>query len=214
MPDEFDQNAYWIQRHEQYHGDPRSVGNMGKSLAENLKGESRLVSAVTWAANDLKPFETLLDVGCGYGRVASCFCDARYDYTGIDVAPTAIEAARNGEPRGHFILGSALEIEFEMRFDLVCAFYVFVHFVDEGNWLSLIKRLSSQLKEGGALLFADDLPEIERRPSRHVRLRPLSRYVSVLGAQGLTRDIGFKERLLGWFPLGGSPPPFELFRLQ
>ncbi|MGR3341782.1 MAG: class I SAM-dependent methyltransferase [Paracoccaceae bacterium] len=214
LEDEFNQDAYWIERHENYRGDPRSVGNIGKSVEENLKGESRFISAVTWAAADLKPYRTVLNIGCGYGRVASCFCDAGYDYTGVDVAPVAIEAARRREPRGHFILGSALEIDLEKTFDLICVLYVFVHFVDDGDWLALIRRLSGQLTQGGSLLLADQFPEFELRPSKHVCQRPLSRYETVLEAYRLSRDNVFKEKLDGFWRLGGSPSPFELFRAQ
>ena len=211
---EFDQVAYWTERHENYRGDPRSVGNLGNSVEENLKGEDRIISAVKWAAEDLKPLKTVLDIGCGYGRVASCFCEAGYDYTGVDVAPVAIEAARKREPRGHFILGSALKVGLEKKFDLICVLYVFVHFVDETDWLLLIGRLSGQLNPGGSLLLADHFPEIENRPNKHVYQRPLSRYETFFEASGLHRDSLFNERLANAWHLGGSPPPFELFRAQ
>jgi len=214
MNDEFDQNAYWIERHENFRGDPRSVGNMGRSVEENLKGENRLISAVELAAKDIKPLGSVLDVGCGYGRVASCFCNAGIDYTGIDVAPAAIQAARSREPRGHFILGSALEIGIEKKFDLICVLYVFVHFVDEEDWLALVRRLCGLLNPEGSLLVADQFPEIERRPNRHVCQRPLSRYETVLKTSGLRRDDAFKKRFASAWRLGGSPPPFELFRFQ
>ena len=214
LAEEFNQDAYWIELHENYRGDPRSVGNMGASVEDNLKGESRFIAAVNWAANDLRPYKTVLDIGCGYGRVASCFCEAGYDYTGVDVAPAAIEAARKREPKGHFVLGSALEIDFEKQFDLICVLYVFVHFVDDGDWLALVRRLSGQLTQGASLLLADQFPETELRPSEHVCQRPLSRYETVLKASGLNRDGGFKERLVSAWRLGGSPPPFELFRAQ
>ena len=214
MAAKFDQNAYWVERHEKFRGDLRSVGNLGKTVAENARGERRLVSAAKWAANDLKPLKTVLDIGCGYGRLASCFCDAGFEYTGVDVAPEAIEAARKREPRGKFILGSALQVEFEKRFDLVCACYVFVHFVDEDDWLSLVNRICGQIAKSGALLLADDFPNVEQCPAKHVRLRPLTRYLSALREHQLVRDLGFKERLLESFSSKGSPPPFELFRMK
>ena len=34
--DDFDQETYWIKRHKRLSGDPRSVGNLGKSLEQNL----------------------------------------------------------------------------------------------------------------------------------------------------------------------------------
>jgi len=214
LTDKFDQDAYWIERHKTYRGDPRSVGNMSKSIEENLKGEYRLISAIEWIAAELKPYKSVLDVGCGYGRVASCFCDAGYEYTGIDVAPVAIEAASKREPRGHFILGSALQIKIEKKYDLISVLYVFVHMVKEDEWLALVKRLSGHIAQGGALLLADDFPEIEQRPSQHVCHRPLSRYQKVLEDCGLSRDGDFREKFSKSWKSGGSVPPFELFRKQ
>lgn len=212
MEDEFDQDAYWIERHRTYRGDPRSVGNMGASLDDNLRGESRLVAAVEWAATDLKPSKSVLDVGCGYGRVASCFCDAEYDYTGIDVAPAAIDVARAREPRGRFVLGSALNTTLRKKFDLVCALYVCVHFVDEADWVALLLRLSGLLADNGSLLLAEQFPDSEKRPNKHVFDRPLPQYEAVLRTAGLRRDCGFKDRLAGSWSLKGPPPPLELFR--
>lgn len=93
---------------------------------------------------------------------------------------------RRREPRGHFFLGSALEIGLEKKFDLICVLYVFVHFVDDGDWLALIRRLAGQLTQGGSLLLADHFSNIEQRPTKHVCQRPLSRYETVLKASGLS----------------------------
>ena len=185
---------------------------MGVSVEENLKGESRFIAAISWAATDLKPYESVLDVGCGYGRIAACFCDSGYHYTGIDVAPVAIDGARKHEPRGQFILGSALKIELEQKYDLICALYVLVHFVEFGDWRALLKILSEHLVTGGSLFLADQFPDVEQRPSKHVFQRPLTKHVAVLEELGLGRDADFKERLEKSWTFGGSPPPFELFR--
>ena len=212
MADNFDQNAYWVDRHANYRDDRRSVGNMGKSVEENLIGAKRFIAATAYAADDLKPYRTVLDVGCGYGRAAPCFCNSGYAYTGIDVAPAAIESAQNNEPRGHYILGSALDIDFEEKFDLICVLYVFVHFVDDNDWQALIERTSGLVADGGALLVADDFPETEQSPAEHVCQRSLAQYDLALKSAGLNRDISFRERFANSWRLEGSVPPFELFR--
>ena len=212
MTSDFDQNAYWIDRHEDLKGDPRSVGNLADTVAANRIGESRLMAATTWAARDLKPYSNVLDIGCGYGRVAPCFCEAGYAYTGLDVAPAAIDAARNREPRGRYFLGSAQEFESRRKFNLICAFYVFVHFVDDQDWQALIHRIADLLNIGGALLIADHFPEVEARPDPHVVHRPLSHYVKELKRHGLARDGDFQQRYQAAWQLYGTPPPFELFR--
>ena len=208
MTSEFDQDSYWIARHEQLRGDPRSVGNFGKSIIENLDGEMRLIGATNWIAANLKEYNSVLDIGCGYGRIAASFCDNGYQYVGIDVAPAAIEAARKREPRANFVLGSALDAPVEGKFDLICFIYVLVHFVNDDDWSAAIRRFVGHLKAGGAILIADMFPEVEENPAQHVRVRPLSKYIEELGRCGLVRDPEFKER---FSKSRASAPPFELF---
>ena len=129
----FDQEAYWKDRHKRLQGDPRSVGHLGKSREEKLAAEPRMQRWVNCAAELREPYRSVLDIGCGYGRIAKSFCDADYVYTGIDISQLAVDAARKNEPRGTYIAGSPLDVTFSERFDLVCVFYVFVHFVNDAD---------------------------------------------------------------------------------
>lgn len=193
----FDQNAYWIARHARLEGDPRSVGNLGRSIEENQAAERRLQRWVGISAGVLRPYASVLDVGCGYGRVARVFCDAGYAYTGVDVSPKAIEAARRAEPRGTYIVGSALDARFSSRFDLITVLYVFVHFVDDAHWRGLIANLAAHLAPGGGLLFADNFPDAPDRPADHVALRPLAMYDAALAEHGIRFDPAFRGALAG-----------------
>jgi SAM-dependent methyltransferase len=209
----FDQTRYWLGRHEQYRDDPRSVGNLGKSLEENRRAEVLLSTQVSAAASILKPCASVLDVGCGYARVAAAFCDHGYDYTGLDVSEVAIEAARAREPRGRYVVGSALEVDFDRRFDLVSVLYVFVHFVDDRDWRRLLARLAALIADGGALLFADEFPPRTARPAPHVAQRPLSAYRRHFRRHGMALDPRFRTDLAAAL---GQPPrkalPFHLAR--
>lgn len=57
----------------------------------------------------------LLDVGCGYGGFLEFATQAGYqfDYTGIDIVPKMIDFARQRNPEGKFILGDAMDVEFD-----------------------------------------------------------------------------------------------------
>jgi SAM-dependent methyltransferase len=191
----FDQNAYWIQRHKRLKGNPKSVGNLGKTLEQNIAAEKRIRYWVGHAAHILRPYASVLDVGCGYGRVASVFCDAGYDYTGIDVSAVATKAAKRNEPRGSYVVGSALETDLGRKFDLICVLYVFVHFVGDQEWRQLVFRLASLLPSGGGLLFADNFPAERQNSSAHATQRPLSMYEKVFAGCGLQLDPSFRERL-------------------
>ncbi|MFH1184755.1 MAG: class I SAM-dependent methyltransferase [Chloroflexota bacterium] len=209
---DFDQNAYWIQRHERFRNDPRSVGNLSKTLEQNIAAEKQIQRWVGCAARVLKPYASVLDVGCGYGRVAGVFCNEGYEYTGIDVSSVAVEAARKIEPRGSYVVGSALDADFPRRFDLVSVLYVFVHFVNDDDWRKLIARLVGMLNDGGGLLFADSFPTKTLRPAPHVTQKPLAAYESIFRTLGMKLDSSFRDRLASALGTGASLPPVYLAR--
>ena len=45
--DEFDQSESWINRHQRFRGDPRAVGDIGKSLQESPEGEMQFTETVS-----------------------------------------------------------------------------------------------------------------------------------------------------------------------
>ena len=178
-----------------------------------MRSHSLEQERVGTAARLLRPYGSVLDVGCGYGRLATAFCDAGYDYTGIDVSGVAIETARLLEPRGTYVVGSALDAEFERRFDLVCVLYVFVHFVDDSDWARLLSQLTGLVAHGGGLLFADSFPRRTERPAQHVVHRPLRLYRERLRQHGMRFDQGFRPALAAALGLGrGHPLPYHLAR--
>ncbi len=209
MPGRFDQDGYWIARHDRLGADPRSVGNAGKSLAENLAGEDRLRAMLATALRLLPASGRALDIGCGNGRLSPVFCDAGLDYTGLDVSPRATAAAAVREPRGRFITGSALAADWGGGFDLVAVIYVFVHFVDDADWRRLLGRIAASLRPGGLLLFADQFPACAARPAAHVRERPLSAYAAEFPRIGLVPDDEFPRRMAAE---GHDRAPFALAR--
>jgi SAM-dependent methyltransferase len=211
---EFNQNDYWIQRHRRLKNDPRSVGNLGKTLEQNIADEKWMQYWIRCAAQTLKPYASVLDIGCGYGRVASMFCEEGYAYTGIDVSDVAIKAARKNEPRGSYMVGSSMDAGFARHFDLVCVLYVFVHFVSDVQWRQLILKLADTLVSGGGLLFADNFPEEQSRPAPHVALRPLFLYEQVFATCGMKFDPSFRTRLAAALGPDSMLPPVYLARKQ
>ena len=58
----------------------------------------------------LEPCDTLLDIGCGNGALASYLFDSIYEYLGIDLSPCLIDIARKHfehPPHFHFLQQSA-----------------------------------------------------------------------------------------------------------
>ncbi len=64
-----------------------------------------------------------LEVGCGEGRVCRDLRSRGYDVTGLDLAPTLVEAARDADPRGTYVVGDAAALPFDDGlFDLVVSY--------------------------------------------------------------------------------------------
>lgn len=189
----FDQADYWIERHKKLHGDPRSVGNIGKSIEENLKGEEILKRSVSVLAKLLKPSRhSVLDLGCGYGRTAKEFLQQGFEYTGIDVSPDAIKQAQQDNPEGTFLVMDLNKWEPTTCFDVVCAFYILVHFVDDDKWSTFLDRALRSVDVDGFFVFADEFPHERTTAGSHVVTRPLSDYSAHLSRRGFQFDTDLK----------------------
>jgi len=182
----FDQGNYWRERHSEFRGDPRSVGNMGHSSEQAEEDEREFLRKVATVAKAIKPGSSILDLGCGYGRASSIFMQAGCDYVGVDISPDAIADARQRNPAAKFEISDLLEWTAPGQFDVVCFFYVLVHFVDDADWRRMIERSLEWVAPGGTWLIADEFPTERRLPATHVVQRPLAEYSPVL------KDRGFR----------------------
>lgn len=185
----FDQAGYWIKRHQELKNDPRSVGNLGSTRDESFRGEVDYKSAISSVAEELaKQYSSVLDLGCGYGRIASEFIAHGFDYTGIDISPEAIARARTSVPQGSFFEGNLVEWKTTQKFDVVCVLYVFVHFTEDHEWAAVLEAALSRIRPGGMLFFADYFPAERTAPVPHVVNRPLSDYVTMFARHGFELD--------------------------
>ncbi len=98
--------------------------------------------------------ESVLDFGCGCGRVARWWRDFDGTFTGTDLSTPAVEWCRQHLPFGRFepnALGPPLPFDDE-SFDLVYALSVFTHLTEDLQiaWRDELRRV---LRPGGRLLF-------------------------------------------------------------
>jgi 2-polyprenyl-6-hydroxyphenyl methylase/3-demethylubiquinone-9 3-methyltransferase len=105
----------------------------------------------------LHPMDSLLELGCGYGRVAVRLAEVARRIVGIDTAEDSLTLAREiagADSRCEFLRMNALELEFpDGAFDTVvcvqngiCAFGV--------DQVALVREALRVLREGGLLLFS------------------------------------------------------------
>lgn len=205
----FDQERYWVDRHETYRNDPRSVGNLAATREQNEAGEREFQETLSAAAAWL-PIGSVLDVGCGYGRAAGPFLQRGFMYTGLDVSPIAVEKARKTYPDARFMVTGLLDWEPTEKFDLVMVLYVLVHFVDDADWERMLERTVAALNPGGMFLLADHFPSERQATVAHVVSRPLSDYDAVLKRLGMRWESGMNTWLNAQMPKSGLARHFRL----
>lgn len=195
---------FWDQRlAEQF--DLRGTGETGLSLAFNracyaLRREV-LGRALRQAGVDPRGRD-VLDVGCGTGFFTAYYLERGARVTGVDIAPISVERLRARFPGARFVLADVSEVDLEGAFDLVNAFDVLYHIVDDARWEAAVRRLGQATRPGGALLFTDTFASVDAIAT-HNRMRPLAEYRRVLEPLGFTfgrvwpthvvlnRDLGF-----------------------
>lgn len=193
--EEFDQAAYWIERHERYRGNILAVGNEDYDQAGNEQNRREHDARLANALKIIRP-KTVLDLGCGYGRAAPVFLEAGCAYTGVDVSPVAIADARTRLPGARFIVGDLNYWDTVERFDLVAALWVMIHIVEDMAWLSLVERCLSWVAPGGSFLMVNRFPRMTDRPQVHTKQRQISEYLPVLAKYGFRFDREFESHMI------------------
>jgi 2-polyprenyl-3-methyl-5-hydroxy-6-metoxy-1,4-benzoquinol methylase len=102
------------------------------SQAENLLYKQNLLNELVTEE------ESVLDVGCGDLAVSRILCVSHY--LGIDVAPSAIDTARQLRPDWEFLVGNPQELELAER-DVVICFDVLIHQPTYEQYLQLTHKL-------------------------------------------------------------------------
>ncbi len=182
----YDPRSFWETRLTE-HFDLRGTGETGLSLAYNracyaLRRET-LERALREAGFDPRG-RSVLDVGCGSGFFTAFYLSRGARVTGLDIAPVSIERLTRRHPGARFVLADVSEAPVEGRFDLVNAFDVLYHIVDDARWETAVRHLGAAVEPGGLLLLTDTFAP-GGALADHNRMRPLERYA------GLLQPLGF-----------------------
>jgi SAM-dependent methyltransferase len=106
-------------------------GNSDDIIAQNVGWNSQanqylgFAVATTFSNIDWQNVNSVLDVGCGYGNLVAYLRenqDFQGEYTGIDILPEFINAAKNlygDDGRNKFIQGNFLTYEWQESYDVV-----------------------------------------------------------------------------------------------
>lgn len=119
------------------------------------RSEAETEAAITLL--DMRPPMTVLDLACGFGRIANRLAARGYAVTGVEWLPGFLEIAR-AEARKmrvkvEWVQGDMRRIDYAGRFDrAILMFNSFGYFTDDEN-LGILKKVAAALKPGGKVGF-------------------------------------------------------------
>jgi SAM-dependent methyltransferase len=122
---------------------------------EDIDGEARFVDALA------RRRSTILDAGCGTGRVAAALARSGHAAYGVDVDPLLIERGREFHPGLPLaVLDLALvtpealaALGFPTSYDVIVCPGNVMHFVGPGTEPRIVANLAAVLEPGGRLAF-------------------------------------------------------------
>ena len=111
---------------------------------KSIHGEADFVAALGPAS--------VLDAGCGTGRVAVELARRGLDVVGVDLDPSMLEVARAKQPGLPWLVGDLATVDLERRFDVVVLAGNVVIFLAPGTEAAVVANMARHLREGGALV--------------------------------------------------------------
>jgi SAM-dependent methyltransferase len=191
----FEAKDYWESRLEETWG-LESVGDGTLSLSFNewmyKVRRHRFLGQITDLRLPVHEYD-VLDIGSGTGFYVNLWRELGVrsvlgsDITGVAVGH--LQTAFPDVPFRQLDIGASLPADLPPEsFDVISAYDMFFHIVDDGRFARALDNLATLLRPGGMLMFSDTLLTGERGAQQptHVRLRRLDDVVRLLSDRGFT----------------------------
>lgn len=158
---------------------------------DNLAAQGKDVHGeATFVASVAAPGASILDAGCGTGRVASRLAELGYDVAGADIDDTMLAVARERSPEIEWHHGGLAQMELGREFDVVVMAGNVIPFVTDLGESAV--NIARHLKPGGIVVcgFGSDRAHLPAGAP----IVPLSAYDDACAAAGLV----LAERYSSW----------------
>ena len=217
MAEDFDQVAYWRERHRKLRGDHRATGNISRSPEQMLERKiiqayffAAMVRAIlaekrnsaSWLAGSGR---RVLDIGFGTGFLGSLLAPD-LPYAGYDLSEIAMEDAARMCPEGRYSLRNIAREPAEPA-EIIIASEVLFHIVDDADWRAALRNIARALPPDGIFLFTETFVERVAPGPAHFKPRTRVLYEEALEAAGL-RFLHPGELGLADMPVFNQYAPF------
>ena len=128
--------------------------------------------------------QSVLDAGCGTGRVAIELARRGVATVGVDLDAAMLDAARRKAPHQQWVCADLASLDLEQQFDVAVMAGNVMIFVEPGTEAQVVLRMAAHLVPGGRLVAGFQLGQTI----------DLDRYDKAAGAAGLE----FEARFATW----------------
>lgn len=126
-------------------------------------------SEIRLFANKVKAGDSILDLGCGNGRLLEALKEKEIKYLGVDNSSELIKLAQNNYPDNKFVVGDILELEntpdilelansrevLNGTYDFIFCLAVLQHIPSRELRIKALKDMSLKLKNGGEIIISN-----------------------------------------------------------
>ncbi|MBI4021830.1 MAG: class I SAM-dependent methyltransferase, partial [Candidatus Andersenbacteria bacterium] len=139
-----------------------------------LHPKHRLMNYHQFFIDNVRPADTVLDIGCGGGHVAIDVAQTAKEVVGIDISGRYLAAARRyrSQPNLTFVQGDATTYRFGRTFDVAILSNVLEHLIDRVGFLHHIRPLARLFLIRVPMLDRDWIPLLKKELGIEYRLDP------------------------------------------
>ncbi len=185
----YDARAYWDRRLDRTWS-LRGVGLRGSSAAYNrwlYRVRHRTFHRVVRSLGIDTVGARVMDIGPGVGFYVQRWLRLGADVTGVDIADSAVRRLEERFPEASFVRRDITEPHPELPggFDVVGAFDVLFHVVDDERYAQAMANVAGLLRAGGWFVFTESCARTRAQPMPHYVRRTFAETEAAVVAAGL-----------------------------
>lgn len=146
--------------------DPLSVPELESYFSEDYLHFADIVNppetsdreaGAIWELLSLRSGSSVLELGCGYGRITNRLAERGAQVTGLDISPILLQKAEaDARERGlnvEYVCGDMRSLPWRDRFDATFLWYTTFGYFDEAGNEKVLYEAAASLRKGGRLLI-------------------------------------------------------------